>query len=263
VGTLDPFASGVLPIAMGEARKFIRFIEEAEKEYIFTMVFGKTTDTLDKTGTITQVCDHIPEKNEVLGVLHEFVGEIYQVPPVFSAIKVDGRRACDRVRFGESVQLQPRKVKIFNIKIMDGDLPENELCLDVVCSKGTYIRSLARDIAAKLETLAYVKTLRRTKSGFFLINNAIPLEKLLEIKDTTDLVDILTSLESPLDDIPALYLGSEGIARLRNGVRFCVENPAITSLNVRILSDVRGTFHGIGFIADDGVVTAVRMCVSE
>ncbi|MDR0581265.1 MAG: tRNA pseudouridine(55) synthase TruB, partial [Holosporaceae bacterium] len=178
VGTLDPFATGVLPIAVGEARKFIRFIEKSEKTYRFTMVFGKTTNTLDKNGKIVANTDNIPQKDNVLSILPKFLGEIEQIPPIFSAIKLNGKRACDRVRLGEQVELLPKKVNIFAIKIINEELPKYELSLEVTCSKGTYVRSLARDIAKELKSLAYVKTLRRIKSGFFSLDSTITLEKL-------------------------------------------------------------------------------------
>ncbi|MDR2645947.1 MAG: tRNA pseudouridine(55) synthase TruB [Holosporaceae bacterium] len=260
VGTLDPFATGVLPIAVGEARKFIRFIEKSEKTYRFTMAFGKTTDTLDKNGKITAYTDNIPQKSSVLGVLNKFLGETEQIPPAFSAIKLNGKRACDRVRLGEPVELSPKKINIFAIKVINEDLPKYELSLEVTCSKGTYMRGLARDIAEELGSLAYVKTLCRIKSGFFSLNNAITLEKLSEIKDTHKMKAILASVESPLDDIPALYLRSEGIAVLRNGVQFRMKNLGIISSNVKIFDDINKVFCGVGYVSDDGTVKAVRMC---
>ncbi|MDR0968106.1 MAG: tRNA pseudouridine(55) synthase TruB [Holosporaceae bacterium] len=302
VGTLDPFATGVLPIAVGEARKFIRFVEESEKEYVFTVVFGKTTDTLDKDGEIVATTDNIPNAKAISDALSKFVGEIEQIPPAFSAIKINGRRACDRVRNGESVELKSRRIRIFELEMIQessllssasshlrhceedevrrGNLEKNErqdarllrrpaprndvsgeireITFRVLCSKGTYVRSLARDIAEKLGSLAYVKTLRRTKSGFFSTNNIISLEKLIEINDTSKLNEVLASVESPLDDIPALYLRSESVVKLRNGLKVsyeCFEE----SSNVKIFDDESGKFCGIGFVSDDGLIKPVRM----
>jgi tRNA pseudouridine55 synthase len=260
VGTLDPFATGVLPIAVGEARKFIRFIEKSQKKYVFTMVFGESTNTFDKTGKVTGIVDNIPRILDISSVFHEFIGEIHQIPPEFSAIKVNGRRACDRARSGEKVELSSRKVSIFDIQILGEDLQKNELCLEVTCSCGTYIRSLARDIAERLGSLAYVKTLRRTMSGFFSIDSTITIEKLLKMRDTTGV--IVVPVESPLDDIPALYTGRRNITGLRNGVGFRLKNPEIVSSNVRIVDDANGVFCGIGYISNDGEVEAIKMCVN-
>ncbi|MDR1334433.1 MAG: tRNA pseudouridine(55) synthase TruB, partial [Holosporaceae bacterium] len=197
LGTLDPFATGVLPIAIGEARKFIQFIEESEKTYIFTITFGIITDTLDKSGKIIETCSCIPTKNEILATIPHFIGTIEQIPPIFSAIKINGKRACDRVRSGEQVEIKSRTIKIFDLRLLQTDLEKNEATFTVTCSKGTYIRSLARDFAKKLGSLAHVKDLRRTKSGFFSINNAIPLEKLQKIDNTSKLAGELASVESP------------------------------------------------------------------
>ncbi|GHU12049.1 tRNA pseudouridine synthase B [Alphaproteobacteria bacterium] len=279
IGTLDPFATGVLPIAVGEARKFIHFLEDGLKEYEFTVVFGKTTDTLDKDGQVTEESTKIPTMDEIESVLKDFIGEQMQMPPVFSAIKISGRRACDRVRDGEQVELSPRKIHVFSlvlaaraftpeesvsalqahhVDLSRGNEAENVATFKLVCSKGTYVRSLARDIAAKVGALCYVNELRRTKSGFFSLKHAIPLENLLKIEDTTSLVGLLTPIESPLDDIPALYLDGNLVKKVQNGLPVPLKYP---SSNVRICDSCDGGFRGIGFVSGDGLLKAVRMCV--
>lgn len=261
IGTLDPFATGVLPIAIGEASKFIPYVNESEKEYVFTMIFGKTTDSLDKDGDVTEVSEKIPTISEVEDVLPSFIGEQFQMPPVFSAIKINGKRACDRVRNGEEVQLSPRKITIFSISVINQQ-NKTSATLHVKCSKGTYVRSIARDIAVKLGSVAYVETLNRTKSGFFSIKHAISLEKLQEMKDTNKLTHALCSLESPLDDIPALYLRKEDVVRLQNGLRISIDRGDLSSTNVLIHDDLERRFKGVGVISDDGrEIKAVRMCV--
>ncbi|MDR0677151.1 MAG: tRNA pseudouridine(55) synthase TruB [Holosporaceae bacterium] len=258
IGTLDPFATGVLPIAIGEARKFIRFLEESEKTYVFEIVFGKTTDTLDKNGIIVNSTSNIPGKNRILEVLGEFEGEIEQIPPVFSAIKINGIRACDRVRKGEVLEIPSRKVNIFAIKMVDEDLEDNSSAIfKVTCSKGTYIRSLARDIAEKLGSLAYVESLKRIKSGFFSIKSAIPLEKLLEIEYTKIIDDFIVPIESPLDDIPALYLESNVIASLKNGLHVFIQDRR--EIIVSIFDAISRKFCGIGAVFSGGFVKPVRM----
>lgn len=258
IGTLDPFATGVLPIAIGEACKFIPYISDVEKTYILTMVFGQETDTLDTDGKIIKTSKKIPNDKEISVILPSFLGEIMQRPPSFSAIKIRGKRACDRVRNGEIVELPLRKVNIFSVSLLATE--GNEATLSVICSKGTYIRSLARDIAEKLGSVAYVKSLKRIKSGFFSINHAISLEKISQIKDTNDSLAILASVESPLDDIPALYMSEENIVKLQNGVHIKCENLEHISRNVRIFGSFKKKFSGIGFISEDSTLVPVRMC---
>jgi tRNA pseudouridine55 synthase len=258
LGTLDPFATGVLPIAVGEARKFIHFLEDSsQKEYEFAVVFGKTTDTLDKDGKIVGESSKIPTSEEIKNILPDFFGWQWQRPPIFSALKVSGRRACDRVRAGENVELAPREIEVFSLSLEATQ--DNIFRFRVICSKGTYVRGLARDIAEKLGSLAYVDELKRTRSGFFSIKHAIPLEKLSEIEDNT-LVRLLIPTESPLDDIPALYLESGLVKMVQHGLRISLENQLLLSY-VRIHDSADGSFKGIGSIFDDGLLKAVRMCV--
>ena len=258
VGTLDPFATGVLPIAVGECRKFIPYVEEAQKIYEFTVVFGKTTDTLDRCGKITEEKQTILKISEIESVLSEFLGEIQQVPPLYSAIKFNGRRACELAREGKNLELKPRKIKIFSLELLKFSSP-NKASFRVECSKGTYVRSVARDIAEKLGTIAYVDELRRLKSGFFSINHACTLENLEKIKDNAELAAVLINMESPLDDIPALNVIDEHIAKLRNGLKIQMNPPKISS-NVRIFDENSGKFAGIGYLSADGELKAVRMC---
>jgi tRNA pseudouridine55 synthase len=260
VGTLDPFATGVLPIAIGEARKFIRFIENSNKEYTFTVSFGISTDTLDKDGKITARTSKIPSKDDILRIISQFCGEIEQVPPIFSAIKIDGRRACDRARKGEELRMRPRKINIFSIELIEENLKQREATLEVSCSKGTYIRSLARDMAEKMGSLCHVKNLCRRKSGFFSLNDSISLEKLLEMGDTAAAVDVLIPLERPLDDIPALNLRNRDVKRLRSGLRLTVEEEAFFSSEVKIFDDANRKFQGVGFVSNSGELRVVRMC---
>jgi tRNA pseudouridine55 synthase len=262
IGTLDPFATGVLPIAIGEARKYIRFIDESHKRYIFTVVFGKTTDTLDGTGKVTATTERIPRVGDLAGMPAVFTGKIDQRPPLFSALKINGRRACDRARRGESFPMKSRTVEIRDLRIIGDNPDQNEVTMDVICSGGTYVRSLARDIAEKLGSLAFVKELRRTESGFFSEKDAISLEKLYEMKDTGSSADALISVERPLDDIPALHLGDADVAGLRNGLAIPLCVGVVASHNARIF-DGAGVFRGVGFVSDDGLLKPVRMCASN
>jgi tRNA pseudouridine55 synthase len=286
IGTLDPFATGVLPIAIGEARKFIQYTEDGKKTYLFSIKFGIETDSLDKDGAVVGTCSKIPSENEVRRILPAFLGAQMQMPPLFSAIKVNGKRACDRVRNNEVVELSPRQITVYSLEMIDASEmaeasrmagatrivgmdgitdtvePDDSQYIKIVCSKGTYIRSLARDIAKKLGTVAYVKSLRRLQSGFFSINNAITLEKLLELSYNGPLLRSLISVESPLDDIPALYLETSDVTRLQRGLQVPYGGKTdLISSNVRIFDKESLCFKGIGTISADGELKAARMCV--
>ena len=169
-GTLDPLAEGVLPIALGEATKLAGRMLDASKIYEFTLRFGEETDTLDTEGAVIATSDVRPTRAEVLAILPRFTGGIEQVPPAYSALKVDGQRAYDLARAGEMVELKARTVTIHSL-VLRNDADEGaltEVTLVAHVSKGTYIRSLARDIAYGLETCGHVTYLRRTKAGPFL-----------------------------------------------------------------------------------------------
>lgn len=214
-GTLDPLASGVLPIALGEATKLTGRLLDASKIYDFTITFGSETDTLDAEGEVVERSDHLPTSTQVEAVLPRFMGAIEQVPPVYSALKVDGRRAYDLARAGEAVELKTRPVKIHALDILSASA--DEITLTAHVSKGTYIRSLARDIARATDTVGHVTMLRRVKAGPFTAEQAISLDKLNEIGKGAPLEDILLPLETGLDDIPAFDLSSDRADLLRTG----------------------------------------------
>jgi tRNA pseudouridine55 synthase len=219
-GTLDPLAEGVLPIALGEATKLAGRMLDATKVYEFTIRFGEETDTLDTEGAITERSDARPALAEIEAVLPRFTGAIEQVPPVFSALKVDGQRAYDRARAGEAVELAKRSVTVFSLTlsspgVLGEDLPEITFRAHV--SKGTYIRSLARDIARAVGTVGHVTYLRRTRAGPFTEKQAISLDSLNEIGKGAPLQDHLLPLEAGLDGIPAHPLDPESAQAARQG----------------------------------------------
>ena len=217
-GTLDPLASGVLPVALGEATKLAGRLLDSDKVYDFTIAFGVETDTLDAEGRAIATSDHRPTRAEVEAVLPHFTGAIEQVPPAYSALKVDGARAYDRARAGETVELARRAVTVRALKI----LPVNgedlgAITLTAHVSKGTYIRSLARDIARALGTVGHVSYLRRTQAGPFDLSHAISLDKLAEFGQAARLQDLLLPLGAGLDGIPALSLMPDQAGALRQG----------------------------------------------
>ncbi|ATE66920.1 tRNA pseudouridine(55) synthase TruB [Rhizorhabdus dicambivorans] len=241
-GTLDPLASGVLPVAIGEATKLSGRMLDADKAYDFTIGFGVETDTLDAEGKAVTTSDVRPTRAALEAVLPRFTGPIEQVPPVYSALKIDGERAYDLARVGEQVEMKTRAVTIHRLDIVDvgaageGDeLAEGTLSCSV--SKGTYIRSLARDIARALGSVGHVTMLRRTKAGPFTFAPAIPLDKLEELAKARQLEKAILPLTAGLDDIPALSVTPDQARALREGRRL-IGIAAPTGLNLAIDGDM-------------------------
>jgi len=221
-GTLDPLATGVLPIALGEATKLTGRMLNGDKGYRFTVAFGASTATDDLEGAVVATHPHRPTQAAVEAVLPLFRGEIEQTPPAYSALKVDGARAYDLARAGEAVALAARRVTIHALTLedttpMDGHL--DAATFSVRCSKGTYVRALARDLALALGTLGHVTHLRRTLAGPFTLDHAIELDKLRELVQTRPSAELIAPLTTALDDIPALAVTPEQAAMLRCGQR--------------------------------------------
>ncbi len=214
-GTLDPLATGILPIALGEATKLCGRMLDVSKAYAFTVQFGTQTDTLDLEGQVIAESPVRPTLTQIEAVLPGFTGPIEQVPPAYSALKIDGERAYDLARKGATVELKSRAVTIHSLEISAADAACATLIAHV--SKGTYIRSLARDIALALGTVGHVTMLRRLKAGPFGIEAAISLDKLNEVGKGAPLENVLLPLEAGLVDIPALDLGPEQASMVRQG----------------------------------------------
>ncbi|KQN04794.1 pseudouridine synthase [Sphingobium sp. Leaf26] len=225
-GTLDPLATGVLPIAVGEATKLAGRMLDSDKIYDFTIRFGAQTDTLDLEGKVIAQSDHLPRLAEVEAVLPRFTGPIEQAPPAYSAILIDGQRAYDLARKGEEVEMKLRSVTIHSLRVSAapreqmgfggvGELAEVTLRAHV--SKGTYIRSLARDIALALGTVGHVTMLRRIKAGPFTLETAISLDKLDEAARGGTIGGLMLPLTAGLDDIPAFAVSPDQALALRQG----------------------------------------------
>jgi tRNA pseudouridine55 synthase len=215
-GTLDPLATGILPIALGEATKTVPFLMDADKAYVFMIEWGATTTTLDREGEITARSDVRPAPEAVAEALKSFVGEIQQVPPIYSAIKVDGERAYDLAREGVEVELKARPVVIHSAAV-SGAPDADHVEISIECGKGTYVRSIVRDIAEMLGTCGHVSALRRTRVGPFREAGAIPLENLEELVHKGAGSEALLPVETALDDIPALAVTTEDAFRLKQG----------------------------------------------
>jgi tRNA pseudouridine55 synthase len=237
-GTLDPLASGILPIALGEATKTVPFMMEAQKVYRFTIHWGLTTDTLDREGEIIARSDVRPTADQVKAALPAFVGEIDQVPPAFSAIKVDGQRAYDLAREGVEVELKSRRVTIHEAAVTDApDADHVEITMRT--GKGVYVRSLARDLAIALGAEAHVSALRRERVGPFSIENAVTLDSLEEMVHRGAASEGLLPVATALDDIPELAVTDQDAFSLRQGRPIVLLPRQVETLKGQLRADSR------------------------
>jgi len=215
-GTLDPEATGILAIALGEATKTVPFVTDAMKAYHFTVTFGVATNTDDAEGESIATSDARPSDAEIEAALPEFTGDIMQVPPQFSAVKIDGQRAYALARAGEEMDIAARPLFVDRLVLVDRP-DRDHAVLEMVGGKGGYVRSIARDLGARLGCFAHVQSLRRVWSGPFEIENAITLDRINEIARTPELDKFLLPIETGLADLPECRMSAEGAARLANG----------------------------------------------
>jgi tRNA pseudouridine55 synthase len=212
-GTLDPLASGILPVAFGEATKTVPFVQDGKKAYRFTVKWGVETDTDDTEGKPARESATRPTREAVLAALPRFTGTIMQVPPAFSAIKVDGERAYDLARDGETVELSARPIEIHALDLVSFN-PE-EAVLEARCGKGTYVRAIARDLGRDLGCLGHVTALRRTRVGPFLEADAIDLQALMDAPERA--FEAMLSVEAGLSELDCVVVDRDAAARLRRG----------------------------------------------
>ena len=217
-GTLDPMATGVLPVFVGRATRGVEFFEHAEKTYETVLRLGLTTDTEDITGTVLTEATVSVTDEQVEGALDAFRGEIMQVPPMYSALKVNGQKLCDLARKGKTVERQPRPITIYELQLLERG--ENTLRLRVRCSKGTYIRTLCKDIGEALGCGGCMESLRRVSAGEYTIDETVPLQELL---DTAQPEKYLRSVDTMFRNYPSLTLTANQEKRCRNGNPFSVK----------------------------------------
>ena len=222
-GTLDPMATGILPIAVGEATKCISFLQNKKKKYFFTIKWGESTETDDSQGKVIEKSKNRPTEDQILKIISSFLGDILQKPPIYSAIKINGQRSYKLARQNLLVEHNSRKVKIDKLilkKILNIDTAQFE----VVCSKGTYVRSLAKDIAEKLKTKGHITELRRLSVGNFVIKDTIFIDFSKEIIHSPSVLDKILPIEAALDDIPALLLTKHEARKLKLGQKIDFES---------------------------------------
>ncbi len=261
-GTLDPLASGVLPIAFGEATKTIQWAMDGKKSYRFTVKWGVETSTDDLEGEPTATTGHIALQHDIEKLLRHFIGAVQQKPPSYSAIKVSGERAYDLARAGEVVDLVARTVSIESLQIENHALDNTETTFVVRCGKGTYVRSIARDLGRALGCLGHVTLLRRLAVGPFSLEDAISLEKLeaLRHRDGSEnsLVGLIRPIETVLDGIPALAMMEAEAKRLKQGQRVLLPEGETLREAEAVLVTHAGTPIGM-FRIELGVLKAIRM----
>jgi len=251
-GTLDPLATGVLPVAFGEATKTMPFAVGGNKQYHFTVRFGAATATDDAEGAIVATSAVRPTRAEIEAALPGFVGEISQVPPRYSALKVAGARAYDLARDEEEFELAPRPALIESLKLVD--MPDSDHCLiEARCGKGTYVRALARDLGHSLGSAAHITELRRTRVGPFDEEAAISLAKLEQLGHSAAgrdaLVSVLQPVETALDDIPALAMSGRDAARLKRGQPVLLRGRDAPILKGPVYATSRGTLVAVGEVS--------------
>ncbi len=247
-GTLDPMATGVLPVFVGRATRGVEFFEHAEKTYETVLRLGMTTDTEDTTGTILSESEVSVTQEQVEAVLEQFRGEILQIPPMYSALKVNGQKLCDLARKGREVERQPRPITIHELTLLETG--ENTLRLRVRCSKGTYIRTLCKDIGQALGCGGCMQELRRTSAGEYTMEEAVPLQELL---DTQEPEKYLRTVDTMFRNYPAHTLTANQEKRCRNGNSFSI---ALAEGTYRTYSQ-SGEFLMLAKV-EDGVMTTVK-----
>jgi tRNA pseudouridine55 synthase len=255
-GTLDPLASGALPIALGEATKTVPFLMDARKVYRFTIEWGISTASVDREGEVTARSDVRPSQAAVEAALPAFVGEILQTPPIYSAIKVDGERAYDLAREGGEVEMQPRQVSVYSAEVADAP-DRDHIALEIECGKGTYVRALARDLAATLGAEGHVSALHRARVGGFAEPDLISLEKLTDLVQNAAGSKALLPVETALDDIPALAITTEDVFRLRQGRSIVLLPRQVEALKTRLHSKADGDASRTVSATSEGSIVAL------
>ena len=243
-GTLDPNATGVLPLLLNQGTKLSKYLIEHDKDYEVTLKLGIKSDTLDGEGNIIEKQEVIWNNlNDIEKVLNSFIGKQEQIPPIYSAIKVNGKKLYEYARNGQTVEIKPRKIEIYKIELQKVDKKQNEINFKVSCSKGTYIRSLCENIAVKLGTIGYMKELNRTKVGRFNIENSITIEELENNKE--DIEEKIITMQELFKKYPRVNLKKEQLEKFLNGVKINIK------LEDGIYNIYEKEYIGLGIVKDN------------
>lgn len=249
-GTLDPDAVGVLPICVGRATKVADMLTATEKEYLAEVTLGSKTDTQDASGTVLATKEVNVTEADIYRVAQAFVGESEQIPPMYSAIKQDGKKLYELARSGIEIERKPRPITIYELEVLAIDLANHKFSIRVACSKGTYIRTLCQDMGDRLGCFAHMSSLNRTKSGRFTLTEAISLEEVERRTKEGDL-SFLQPVDSVFEDLPALYLSDRKAQLMCNGVQ--VRTPGIQEGTLYRVYDEKGRFLTVS-LAEEGML---------
>lgn len=255
LGTLDPGASGVLPVALGKGTKLFDFLTFKTKKYRVFFTFGKTTDTLDSYGKLTTTKNFSFDYDTLKNATKNFIGKVKQIPPMFSALSINGRRAYDLAREGKQIDLPTREVDIFSFEIVR-QVSWNTWCFDITCGGGTYMRSIARDLATELNTVGYMTCLIRLSSGAFEISNAKTIEEI-----STDPTSAVLSLEYPLQSLLRFDVPKKYYKMLYNGVRISGLNDSLSNITDMVQYRIycNNEFFGVGNFVDNKLILNYRL----
>lgn len=253
-GTLDPDATGVLPICVGRATKVADMLTATNKEYVAEVTLGAETDTQDASGQVINSAEVVVTKEEILEALPKFLGEIYQIPPMYSAIKQNGKKLYELAREGKEVEREPRRIEINEIEVLAFDLANNRFTMRVACSKGTYIRTLCQDIGRELGCFGHMSELLRTKSGRFGIKEAYTLSEVEDMMNKADL-SFLQPIDKVFEEYPAICITDDKADRVCNGVKVRVSG--LSEGSVYRVYDQKNNFLTISR-AEDGRLTILK-----
>ena len=248
IGTLDPMAEGVLPIAINEATKTVRLINKSKKTYLFDVKWGEQRDTFDIEGNVIKKSKLIPKFEEIIAVKNKFIGEIDQRPPDFSAKKINGKRAYELARKGISFKLKKTKKKIYGIRVLNHNLNKQKTTFMVVCNSGTYVRSLANDIAISLNTFCYCTKITRIRDGIFSQKNSYSLKNLINNRNIEDFEKYILDIKSVLYHIPTIKINDKKLKLIKNGMKVSMLEEVGSKEYKEILADYHQNVVALGSI---------------
>lgn len=248
IGTLDPMAEGVLPIAINEATKTVRLINKSKKTYLFDVKWGEQRDTFDIEGNVIEKSKHIPKLEEIVAVKNKFIGEIDQRPPDFSAKKINGKRAYELARKGINFELKSSKKKIYGLRVLNHNLNKQKTTFLVVCNSGTYVRSLANDIAISLNTFCFCTKIIRVRDGIFNKKNSYSLKNLINNRNIEDFEKYLLDIRSVLYHIPTIKINDKKLKLIKNGMKVSMLEEVGSKEYKEILADYHQNVVALGSI---------------